>query len=219
MGFAITWFAVPEARAASFLRRLSLVETGETEEFPESLIATARMDTGWQVLWYNKYVCKFLRTDTVREISLEHDVLVCAVEEHSMGSSASLWRGGSRVWHLDHDGSGGPKGRALKAEGALPECFAGIRDEMERAQKEEGGATADVDMLFEIPLRVAQALIGFKHDEDSSHVMGGKFYVLRRDATDAVTSSSMPALPRRPAAASPRPGFFRRLFGAKSNGG
>lgn len=217
MGFAVTWFAVQEAHAASFLQRLCLVETGETEEFPESLIAAAQMDTGWRVLWYNKYDCRFLRTDTVREISLEHDILVCAVEEHSMSATASLWRRGGRVWHLHYDGSDGPKGSALKAGGALPECLASIRDEMERAQEAEGGASANVDMLFEIPLRVAQALTGFKHDGDSVHVIGGMFHVLRRDVTETATTSSMPVLVRsKPAMAAAKPGLFRRLFGWKS---
>lgn len=220
MGFAITWFAVPEAHAASFFQRLCLVETGDTEEFPESLISTARMDTGWRLLWYNKHDCRFLRTDVVREISLEHDILVCAVEEHCMSSSASLWRGAGRVWFLHHDGNDGPKGRALRAEGTLPECFASIRDEMEEAQEAEGGAAADVDMLFEIPLRVAQSLIGFKHDEDSAHVIGGKFHVLRRDATEIATTATMPALVRpKPPPAVAKPGFFSRLFGGKSKQG
>lgn len=219
MGYAITWFAVPEAHAASFMQRLCLVETGETEEFPESLIATAQMDTGWRLLWYNKHDCRFLRTDVVREISLEHDIVVCAVEEHCMSATSSLWRRGGRVWHLHHDGSDGPNGRALKAEGKLPECFASIRDEMQRAQEAEGGATSDVDMLFEIPLRVAQALIGFKHDEDSTHVIGGQFKVLRRDATEVATTATMPALVRSKPPAAAKPGFFRRLFGGNRRQG
>jgi len=44
----------------------------------------------------------------------------------------------------------------------------------------EGGDDADVDYLFEIPLKVAQGLVGFKHDEDSPHLVDGAFGVLHR---------------------------------------
>jgi hypothetical protein len=35
-----------------------------------------------------------------------------------------------------------------------------------------------VDHLFEIALQVAQSLMGFKHDEDCSHLADGHFEVL-----------------------------------------
>jgi hypothetical protein len=56
MGWAITWCAVREENAEQFLNQLRLSPTGETEEFPESLISMAKLDTGWRVIWYNKYV-------------------------------------------------------------------------------------------------------------------------------------------------------------------
>ena len=112
MGFSITWFAVPEPNAGAFLKKLDLVDSGKTEDFPESLICTARMDTGWQVLWYNKFKCPFLTTDTVVEFSKSHDILVCTVEEHCMDCAATLWRAGRRLWHLHHDGSRGPQPEA-----------------------------------------------------------------------------------------------------------
>lgn len=157
------------------------------------------MDTGWRVLWYNDDECPFLRTETVREISRNYEVLVCTVEEHVMDSAASLWRDGERLWHLHHDGSNGPKG--LDVAGPPPECFAAIRDAMHAEQEKAGGDKADVDMLFEIPLRVAQVITGFKHDEESTHVIGNQFHVLKR--TIAEQNTPLPV----------KPGFFRRLFG------
>jgi hypothetical protein len=128
---------------------------------------------------------------------MSHDLLVCTVEEHCMDCAATLWQAGRRLWHLHHDGSSGAKG--LEAEGELPGCFPAIRDEMEREQVAAGGDKAGVDMIFEIPMRVAQALTGFKHDQDSTQVVGGLFHVLTR---------TTPA-----AGAAPRRGFFRRFFG------
>lgn len=187
MGFAITWCAVRDGDAQRVLDQLGLSPTGETEEVPESLISTAALESGWRIIWYNEYGCPFLRLEDLGVISKEHEVLMCLVEEHVMASSAELWRGGKRQWRISHEGEDGPRG--LAAEGDLPECFASIRREMEEAQRAAGGDAAGVDHIFEIPLRVAQTLVGFKHDE----VTQDRFVVLSRPA--------------------PKKGFLGRLFG------
>lgn len=196
MGLSITWCAVREAAADPFLRALGLAPTGETMELPKALITSGRLDTGWRVLWYNKYGCPFLRPQDLARLSLECDVLLCLVEEHVMASSAEMWSRGKRTWRLSHEGEDGPKG--LEAEGELPESYLPIRKQMELQQLEEGGDAAGVDYLFEIPLLVAKSLVGFKHDEDDPHLVDKQYIVLTRNS-----SSAGPA---------PR-GFLRRLFG------
>ena len=57
MGFSITWCAVREENADKFVQKLRLTPTGQTEEFPESLDCMARLDTGWRLIWHNKYGC------------------------------------------------------------------------------------------------------------------------------------------------------------------
>jgi hypothetical protein len=193
MGFAITWYAIREPNAEQFLQSLDLSPTGETSEFPDSLIATAKLDTGWRVLWYNKYLCPFLREKDLRRISTGYDVLMCLIEEHVMASSAELWSGGKRKWWLSHQGDEGPKG--LDTEGELPDAFAAIQHEMEQLQLAEGGDNAGVDYIFEIPLKAAQSFVGFKHDEDCPHLVDKQFVALSRTG--------------------PAGGFLRRLFGKK----
>src|SRR5437867_4773616 len=100
MGFSITWCAVREEGAQKLLEQLGLSPTGKTEEFPESLISTAKLDTGWRVIWYNEYGCPFLRPDDLGSISSEQDVLLCLVEEHVMASSLEMWSGGKRKWYF-----------------------------------------------------------------------------------------------------------------------
>ena len=176
MGFAISWCAVPESAADAFLDRAGLTDTGKTEEIPESLIAVARLDTGWRLLWYNKYGCPFLGEAQRREHSRHHDLLYCLVEEHCMASSSEMWSGGSRKWWISHEGIDGPKG--LDFSGDLPGDFQRIKTEMEETQKREGGDKAEVDYLFEIPLLVAKTITGFKHDEVCPHVVGDLFTVM-----------------------------------------
>lgn len=192
MGFSISWYAVREGGAQKLLDRLDLSPTGEMEEVPESLISTAKLDTGWRIIWYNEYECPFLRPEDLGAISNDQEVLMCLVEEHVMASSAELWGGGERRWRIAHLGEDGQNG--LSAEGDLPECLASIRREMEEAQRAAGGDAAGVDHIFEIPLKVAQTLVGFKHDEVCPHMTEEQFVVLSRST--------------------PKKGLIARLFGA-----
>ena len=181
MGFSITWCAVREEGAQRLLDQLELSPTGVTEALPESLISAATLETGWRVIWYNEYGCPFLGPEQLRAISKEQDVLMCLVEEHVMASSAEFWSGGSRKWWIAHDSENGPQG--LSTDGALPESFPSIRSEMEEAQRAEGGDESEVDYFFEIPLKIAQSIAGFKHDEACPHMSEGQFVVLSRPVT------------------------------------
>jgi hypothetical protein len=179
MGFSLTWCAVPDKHAAAFLRGLALVPTGEIEDtIPSSLIATARLDTGWQLLVYNKYRCPFLEEADLRRLSADYYVIFCLVEEHMMASASEMWSRGERRWRLSHEGEDGPKG--LDIDEDPPYLYTTIRAEMEHAQASAGGDDANVDYIFEIPLRTAQSLVGFKHDEICRHVIGQKYTVLSR---------------------------------------
>jgi hypothetical protein len=163
MGHLITWCAVREEAAAAFLAKTGLLPTGEYETTPDALFCTAKLSTGWRVFWSNRYDCPVIAKN-LASFSEANDVLVCRVDEHVMASSSELWVSGVRKWRISHLGEDGPSG--LETDGELPECFESIREELEATQRAEGGDDADVDYIFEIPLKVAQKLVGFKHDED-----------------------------------------------------
>jgi hypothetical protein len=185
VGFSITWCAVREAEADRFVDAVGLRPTPETEEYPESPFSMAVLDNGWRVIWCNEYGSPALDPKAIEAASMASDVLLCLVEEHVMASSSELWSQGKRKWKISHEGENGPKG--LDSSGELPECFKGIKAEMEQAQIAEGGEAADVDYIFEIPLKVAQSIVGFKHDEDCSHIKTG-FVVLSASAPEAKKS-------------------------------
>jgi hypothetical protein len=190
MGYSISWFAVREENTERLLERLGLKPTGETEDIPESLISMAKLTTGWRLLWYNQYDCPFLQPKELARISAGYDVIKCLVEEHVMASSSERWSGGQRQWWISHEGENGPKG--LDVDGQPPEGFPAIRAEMEQSQQAAGGSDAGVDYIFEIPLKVAQSLVGFKHDENYEKLLDGQFAVMARTP--------------------PKTGLFQRLF-------
>jgi hypothetical protein len=193
MGFAISWCAVPEASADGFLQRIGLVDTGETEEVPDSLIGVARLDVGWRLLWYNEYDCPFLGEAQRQKHSRHHDLLYCLVEEHCMASSSEFWSQGLRKWWISHEGVNGPKG--LDFSGEPPDDFQQIKSEIEAAQMKAAVDKAHVDYIFEIPLRVAKSITGFKHDEICPHIVGNEFKIMRREVLQG--------------------GIFSRLFGKR----
>jgi hypothetical protein len=194
MGFSITWFAFRASEGEALMRELRLAPTGETDDGPDSLIATARLKNGWQVLWYTKYGCRFLQEADLKRLSARSEIVRCLVEEHVMASSSELWSGGLRKWSLSHEGENGPRGLAV--EGKPPACFPDVRREMETTQAAKGGDKAEVDYIFEIPLLVAKNIVGFKHDEQCDLMVEPTFSVLTRSGGEG-------------------PGLLTRLFGKK----
>ncbi len=93
-----------------------------------------------------------------------------------MASLSELWSRGRRKWSLSHEGENGPKG--LSVAGDVPDTLAAIRKDMEDLQLAHGGDDTNIDYIFEIPLKVAQSLVGFKHDEVRHHLIGGRFNVM-----------------------------------------
>ena len=93
-----------------------------------------------------------------------------------MFSQATGWRNGRRLWVVTHEGEQGPVG--IAEEGVLPPEYPPIRDRLVARQETDGGATAEVDWLFEIPLALVQTFVGYRHDEPSPAYAARGFEVL-----------------------------------------
>jgi hypothetical protein len=74
----------------------------------------------------------------------------------------------------------------------MPDEYAVIEEELSEKQKESGGENSDTDYFFEIPLRTAQSIVGFKHDEAGSEFENFQIF---RDAS-ALSSANQGAQPR-----------------------
>ena len=75
---------------------------------------------------------------------------------------AFLINNGQRVWNVVHESDNGIYHLAI--EGSPPEPFPKIRDDLTKSQDTEGGKDADVDYIFDIPVKLATALSGYSHD-------------------------------------------------------
>jgi len=165
MGFAVSWLAIRDNSEDSVLASLGLEKTGETEEIPESDWSTTRAGD-WIVIWSNRCESKKFRDAGSK---LKGEAIICDVEEHVMFASVAAFKDGSLSWRIVHDAQ--LASDHLLVEGAPPESLAYIRTEQFARVSED----REVDFIFDIPIRVAQELVGFRHDEAVQRI----FEVLR----------------------------------------
>jgi hypothetical protein len=172
MGYAISWLAVHGATEASVFASLGLEKTDKTEEIPESDWCSTCVGD-WILIWSNRFDPRKFRDAPSK---LEREVVICHVEEHVMFVSASSVNE-ALSWRVVDDSQ---KARDhLVVEGRPPESFARIQaEELARVDSDH-----EVDFIFEIPVRVAQELVGSRHDEATKRT----FNILRD--VDAGTGS------------------------------
>lgn len=172
MGFNASWLAVRGMTPEKVLATLRLERSGEVEEVPESHVTGILLPGGWFLVYANHF--DFADRAPLFELSGGAEVVTCAVEEHVTVSAASGWKDGLEVWAVVHDSREGLG--HLKAAGQLPPEFRAIRERLTGEQAEAGGDDSDVDYVFDVPVELAFALTGFRHDQ---YVEGARFERLK----------------------------------------
>lgn len=163
MGFALSWLATKGKPSEIVLAELGLRATGAEGVAGDCPAVGTTTASGWYLIVLDEAEHRLIADAVIARVSLGCEVLTCTVEEHVMFSQATGWRDGRELWRVTHSGEDGPVG--LDARGNLPAQFPGIRDDLTAQQEAEGGADADVDFLFDIPVVLVRAFTGFKHDE------------------------------------------------------
>lgn len=154
MGFAISWLAVRGNSETEVLATLGLEKTGETDGTPDSDWCMTHAGE-WTIVWSDKYEPGKFRGIATK---LTGDVVIVDVEEHVMVVSASAYKSGALSWRIIHDAQ--QSHTHLAVEGTPPDSYLHIRDEEFARVNDDLG----VDYIFEVPVRVAQELVGFRHD-------------------------------------------------------
>lgn len=155
MGFAVSWLAIREDTEDSALGLLGLEKTGETEEIAESDWSTTRVSE-WIVIWSDRCEPKKFRDAGSK---LKGEVIICDVEEHVMFASVAAFKDGTFSWRVVHDAQ--QASDHLLVEGAPPESLTRIKTEQFARVSED----REVDFIFDIPIRIAQELVGFRYDD------------------------------------------------------
>jgi hypothetical protein len=159
MGFSLSWLAVRGKDRADVLKALEVSGTGSYSEVPDSPLQGALLSNGWYLVLANRY--DFAEEEApLADLSKGSEIVTCSVEEHVTRSSATGWKRGTLLWSIFHDAEEGHE--SLHEEGNLPPIFFDIRDNLLGAQRND----SEVDYIFEVPIQVAEAITGFKHDQD-----------------------------------------------------
>jgi hypothetical protein len=158
MGYAVSWLAFRGNTESFVLSSLGLEKTGGTEEIPESDWSTTRV-RDWMIIWSNAYEPKRFHHAGSK---LNGEVIICDVEEHVMFVSVAALKNGTMNWRIVHDAQ--QASDHLLVEGQPPESLARIQSEQFARVTED----REVDFIFDIPVRIAQELVGFRHDGTSN---------------------------------------------------
>lgn len=163
MGYSISWFAVRTDDLDQLFGMAEVSPTTVSDEWLESSLSGGGLQGGWYFFQAKGCDHPLISDNSLSRISTLGDTIACSVEEHVMVSTAEGWKDGARSWSIAHDAQEGIFD--ISADGELPDHFEAIKDELFARQNAEGGEDADVDFIFDIPLRVAKKICGYKHDE------------------------------------------------------
>jgi hypothetical protein len=190
MGYAASWIAVSGKEPQQVLRELGLSPTGEAEEVPDSPVVGAFLPTGWFLIFCNRGPLAF-SDEPLPALSAECKVVYCAVEEHVMFSAAACYVNGKRMWHVAHESEKGMY--HLEFQGKAPPELDGIFQSLKKEQDLAGGEKADIDYIHDVPIELAKAITGFRHDQDIPGADADPFQVLEHTtATRAAASATDP---------------------------
>jgi hypothetical protein len=163
MGFSISWTAFRGKTKNQILGETKFADTGEPDEYSESPVSGAELAGGWYVLFFNDVAHPLALPTSLGKLSQACEVISCQIEEHSMVSTASNFKNGQFVWFVAHNSSEGTYN--IHTQGSLPPSFEAIQTRLKREQDEAGGEKAGVDCIFDVPIELAAAACGYRHDK------------------------------------------------------
>jgi len=166
MGYSLSWIATRGISPEEAHRLLGIRALAKGEPLPATSCTAAQLENGWHVVFFSDG-CDTVDRCAKELIARVPEAITCFVEEHVMASGAASWKNGGKVWSVDHEAEKGIF--HLDIQGTPPELLAGIISASKAEQEAEGGESADVDLTFDVPVALAEALVGFRHDGDAAY--------------------------------------------------
>ena len=168
MGFSLSFPAAKGTMPADIHRALEVTDTGVAstdDDYPAPPVRGAALPDGWYLVLLNDVAHRFIASEEIAErLSRGCEVVACQVEEHDMVSGCFGFRNGTHVWSVMHDSRKAPDD--LDVSGEPPAAFGEIAARMRAKQADEDRRTGkiSVDFLFDVPVELAHALCGYRHD-------------------------------------------------------
>jgi len=165
MGFMSSWIAIQQCPVGELLDYLNLEETGE-EVFPvNASFSWAAFPNQWIIVFSQSF--DWGNPARTRELSRFGLAVGCQFEDRvEMTSGLCAARDGEELWRIFHNTV--ESVYRLDVTGEPPNEFWSIRDRILDEQDRNGGENAGVDYIHEIPLELAQAICGYRADEDET---------------------------------------------------
>ncbi len=163
MGMSMSWIAVETGDPDAVCGEIGLVRTGDQGGFMDFPTGGATTPSGWYVVLFDDPGTAHDCGEALARISEKGQAVRCAFIESTMFSLVEGWAGGKMAWSVTHDRGEGLY--ALDVRGDPPGDFAAIRDEHAALQDAEGGASAGVDYIFDVPLELAKKITGYRVED------------------------------------------------------
>jgi hypothetical protein len=174
MGFTISWVAYKDLPLAEAALAFGLLQSGQSETVLDYEANGARVGN-WSIVVFNDLKPDLAEPRELARLSSGREIVVVHISETTMMQWAERWKNGRQVWNVQHTSEEGP--RHLETTGSLPAEFAEIRRRRFAEQDEEDAGDAAVDFIADIPLDLAEAATGFRHDSTEA-----EFFELVPDA-------------------------------------
>ncbi|MDP3855625.1 hypothetical protein [Phenylobacterium sp.] len=193
---AVAWVAFNGRSRAEAIEALGYVDTGAEAEVDDGLVC-AELPGGWvTVVAIGKQAGDFSRAEFLAPLSREGPVLAVDYSTTVMWSIIQAYAGGGLAWSVEHDPEEGIDHLAVVGE--PPPQYIPLRDRLLAEQEAEGGEDAGVDLIFDLPALLSEALCGYQPEQ--------------ADDQPAFTALRRPARVGAPASARKRRGLLGFLF-------
>ena len=164
MGWSSSWIAIQGCEKDELLKYLNLEETGE-KAFPGDgsvPFCVSELPGKWMVVFSEDF--DWASPSRVLEMSKLGLTLGCQFEDRvAMTSAVCAARAGVELWRVFHNSE--QSIYRLDVTGNPPEELAAIRDQLFQEQEHGGGEDSDADYVHDVPLELAKAVCGYRHDD------------------------------------------------------
>jgi hypothetical protein len=168
MGFRCTWIALRGGTRDGVLLRLQLWARERSDEpvYDPGLYG-ASLPGGWYLAIGDggQYMTQ-LKEAHASSLSRNGEALFFYTDDTPMCTRLASYQRGELAWAITYDGSNGVGEPDIF--GKLPESSVECVERVRAEQAGAGGRDSDTDYIYGLTMYVAEALIGFRHDETLS---------------------------------------------------